>query len=542
MSFGCPVKEVQQRLQFASLTERTGKVTGAETTLRIRLRVGWLFAALALGTACSNMPERPLTPEVVALPAAADGLLADLVEDLGAELAQGQSAYWLVEDSEEALNTRLALLDSAVSSLDIQYFIWEPDPSGRFVFRRLLHAADRGVRIRLLMDDVTVSGRDHEFRALDGHPMIEVRLFNPWRARRPLLRVVEFMGRFGALNHRLHQKTVVADGRMALIGGRNIGDRYFGLYDDFVQNDLDILFAGPTIEPVIEDFDLYWNASEAYPVSGYLTRRRNEMSVAELVSFLDASVEEHRDHLATFALEPVDWTAWAEELRATYAAGTAEYYRDEPHVTERRPTQLDEQLREFLNRANEELIVSTAYLVPDQELIDQLAGLSARGVRVVVLTNSLQTNNHTFAHVAYKRWRRRLLEAGIELYELRPDADILADYAVPPAEPGFMGLHSKAAIVDGRWVFIGTPNIDPRSLVINTENGLAVDSGPLATELRALLLEATDLDNAWRVDFDDKQKLIWRGNPSALERQPANGFGQRIIEFLVNLLPLKKQA
>jgi putative cardiolipin synthase len=504
-------------------------------------RPGLLVTLLVALASCSELPPRPQTERVVALPRAADGPLSDFYAEIENRLDSDESAYWLIEQSKEALDTRLALFDSASSSLDVQYFIWEPDPSGRLLLRRLLHAADRGVRVRLLMDDISVTGRDREYRALDSHPMIEVRLFNPWRHRSRIARVVEYFARFPILNHRLHNKTVIADRHLALIGGRNIGDRYFGLYDDFVQNDLDILFAGPMADRVTEDFDRYWNAAESYSVAAYL-RREPKLTIAELEEYLDSVVDANRAHLSAFALEPADWTAWQAELLGTLAPGTGEYYYDWPQVSEARPNQLTKQLIEFISSAEKELIMSTAYLVPDRELVDELAALADRGVRVRLLTNSLQTNNHTIAHVAYKRWRRELLEAGAELYELRPDAHILDDYAVAPAEPGFLGLHSKAVIVDGRWSFVGTPNIDPRSLEINTENGVVVDSEMLAGELGALLSEAMLPVNSWRVRLDDAGKLRWYGNPSEHRRQPANGLGQRMLEFFVNLLPLKKQA
>jgi len=518
------------------------KLSGlSRQSIRI-LKTASIAAALLCLGGCSSLPTAPPSTVSYALPSSDTGPLAELSKEIGASMDADESAYWLIENSAEALNTRLALLDSAVASLDIQYFIWEDDESGRLLLRRLLHAADRGVRIRLLMDDITVNGRDHEYRALDSHQNIEVRLFNPWRLRSRAGRVVEFFGRFGTLNHRLHNKTIIADGHLGIIGGRNIGNRYFGLYDEFVQNDLDILFSGEMTREVIEDFDSYWNASESFALSDYLKPKQKDPSVAEFEAFLDGYIAESSHTLQSFPMRPVTWTEYLDELAGSFAAAPGEYLYDHPNVADTLPTQLYDQLKAFLNRAEHEIVLSTAYFVPDREFVDLLRSLRERGVRIVLLTNSLQTNNHTLAHVAYKRWRRSTLEAGIELFELRPDARLLGDYSVPPVEPGFMGLHSKAAIVDRRWAFVGTPNLDPRALYLNTENGIVIDSVQMAEELRTLLFNAMSPENAWHLELDARGKVIWNGSEEVLTRQPANGPAQRIVEFFINLLPLKKQA
>jgi putative cardiolipin synthase len=513
------------------------------TSISITAGIGRVVSAagLALLVACAQLPERQPTADVYALPRSQSGPLESLAAELSDTLEEGESAYWLVEESKEALDTRLAMFDSSVSSLDVQYFIWEDDASSRLLMRRLVHSADRGVRVRLLMDDVSVSGRDDEYQALDSHPSIEVRLFNPWRLRSKIARVPEFLLRFRTLNHRLHNKTIIADGHLALIGGRNIGDRYFGLYDVFVQNDLDILFAGPMVERVIDDFDRYWNASESFDVNTHV-RRDHGLTYEDFARSLDTVVEENRDLLRQFPLAPADWSGWRAGLLGDHSVGRGEYLFDLPGIATVPPTQLYSDFMEFIRRANEELIISTAYFVPDDELLAELASLVAQNVRVIVLTNSLQTNNHTTAHVAYKRWRRRVLDAGVELYELQPDAHLLDSYSVSPAEPGFLGLHSKAVIVDERWSFVGTPNVDPRSLLLNTENGVVVDSEELSGELRSLILETIRPVNSWRVAYDDRGRITWTGNPSTERRQPANGFAQRIVEFFVNLLPIKKQT
>ena len=350
------------------------------------------------------------------------------------------------------------------------------------------------------------------------------------------------MFRADALNHRLHNKIVIADGRLALLGGRNIGDRYFGLYDVFVQNDLDILFAGPMVDDAIESFDDFWNSDLAIPIDAHLRPRRATLSVDALRTKLRAELAEHATTLAALPVDRTDWTDWFLALREEFAAGPGEFVVDAPELPQSGPRHLASELADFLATTQRELVLSTAYLIPDDVMLETLADIVARGGRVMLLTNSMQSNNHMLAHVAYKRSRRELLRAGVELYELKPDAPLLERYAIPPVEPGFMGLHSKAAVVDGRWAFVGTPNLDPRSLVLNMESGVIVDSPELATQLRALIVEAADEHNAWRLRLDERGRLEWTSAEGTLTRQPADSIAQRIMQFIYTLLPIKDQA
>lgn len=501
-----------------------------------------LFTAAALLVGCATYPIGDPPRHTVAVAPAEDGAVTSFVRQVSTRLDARESAYWLVASSVDALASRLALLDSAQVSLDIQYFIWQDDVTGSLLLERLLAAADRGVRVRLLVDDISVFHQDARYAALAAHGRIEVRTFNPWRARTRVLRGFEYVSRMDMLNYRLHNKTIVADGRLAMLGGRNIGDRYFGVYDVFVQNDLDILFAGPIVDLAVTNFDTFWNSPLAVPIQGYLRPRRKRMTLEDLRGELAASTANNADTLALFPIDQTDWRAWlAARSNPITAMGRGELIEDLP-VTQAAPTQLKEELKAFLTRAQREIIVSTAYLIPDEEMRALLSEIAARGVRIVILTNSLQSNNHMLAHVAYKRYRKELLRDGIELYELKPDGPLLDRYGVAPAKPGFMGLHSKAAVIDGRWAFVGTPNLDPRSLDLNAESGIIVDSPQLAKDLSALILEAANEHNAWRVLLDDRGRLEWVSAEGTLKHQPANGPGQRIIEFLYTLLPIKDQA
>ena len=501
-----------------------------------------VVSALIGLNACVLAPAGDALPPSAALPPAAEGMLGEYGERIEQRLAPDESAFWLLDRADFSLTTRLALVDQAVASLDIQYFIWEKDPSSRLLSRRLLHAAERGVRVRLLLDDLTLSGHESEFAALGMHPNIEVRTFNPFSNRTVFGRVAEFVFRFGRLNHRMHNKTVLADGRFAIIGGRNIGDRYFGVYDDFVQNDLDIMAAGPIVADVAASFDLYWNSMHSYPLEVVAPRRSAKGNLAGVTELTETSYLRAETRLQAFALEPKDWRDHFESLVASLAAGVGVYAEDRPSFDDGGPEEFYGHFKEFVARAHEKLLISSPYLIPDEQFAEQLEALEARGVRVVILTNSLASNNHIIAHTGYKHWRKRLLRSGIELYESRADSGAIDYYTTPPTEPGFLGLHSKAAVIDDRLTFVGSPNVDPRSMILNTENGFFVDSPELAARVTALIERDMQPANAWHVTLNERGALRWTSERGTVVRQPALGLRQRIVEFFINLLPLKQQA
>jgi putative cardiolipin synthase len=524
------------------------KVLTVLRPVRVSVGVSWrvpaLGAVLSIVLAgCSVLPTRVAVVPENALPAARYGSLADYAGRIEAMLSSGESAHWLLDLNRLAFAARLALADEAANTLDVQYFIWQDDASGQLLTRRLLAAADRGVKVRLLLDDFTVSSGRGDIIKLDAHPGIEVRTFNPWATRGSRIgTAVEFLTRAYELNRRMHNKSFIADKRFAIIGGRNIGDRYFGVYRPFVQNDLDQLMAGPVVEEVVHTFDEYWNSDHTFPVALFARDDRPQESIDATRRDLDAAVQEGAAVLNSFPLEPSDWSDYLEELVDTFAVGRAELLWESPDIFDPTRERLYTKFKELVASAQHEVLISSPYFIPDEEFRDLLRRLVARGVRVAVLTNSLATNNHVVAHTGYRRWRREILAAGVELYELRADAAALALYVTPPAEPRALGLHTKAVVVDGERVFVGSPNVDPRSMVLNTEIGVEAESDELARRVSALIVRDMAPENAWHVTMDEEGWLTWSNGEQVLRRQPAKGFRQRATEFLLNLVPLKKQA
>lgn len=478
-----------------------------------------------------------------ALPAARYGSLADFAGRIEAMLGAGQSAHWLLDRNELALSARLALADEAAVSLDLQYFIWQSDATGHLLSDRILHAAERGVKVRILIDDFGVSGRGGDVLRLDAHPGIEVRVFNPWATRGMRLgTTTEFLTRAYTLNRRMHNKTFIADGRFAVLGGRNIGDRYFGLYHSFVQNDLDLMVAGPVAHEVIASFDDYWNSEHSYPIASFERDQRPHEPIEATQAAFHETIAEQAELLGAFAPEPTDWSPYLEELVATFAPATSELLWESPDVLNPSRPRLYEDFKALVASARSEVMISSPYFIPDDEFRELLRSLVAKGVRVVVLTNSLTTNNHVVAHTGYRRLRREVLASGVEIYELRGDAAALPAYVTPPGTAKRLGLHSKAVVVDGERAFVGSPNVDPRSMVLNTEIGVVGDGPEFAARVAALIERDIAPANAWRVTMDSEGWLRWTNADEVVRRQPAKGFGQRAIEFLLNLLPIKDQA
>jgi len=513
----------------------------AVLTLRL---VTMLAIAFAIDGCAQKLPrDVPPPPDQVASPQAETGVLDAIGDAVDTELPPGHSGYWLLDENEMALNTRLAVIDHAVSSLDVQYFIWQGDETGVLFGERLLEAADRGVHVRILVDDMALNGSNAGITGLDYHPNIEVRIYNPWDTRNSTMRkATEFMGDAGRLNQRMHNKILAADNRFVIIGGRNIGNRYFGLYDAYVQNDLDVLIAGPLVAQISGMFDVYWNSDTLYPGSAFALGEDPEELYNSLRTRVDEFVAENEELLKSFDVARHDWREKLDGFIERMATGPGVLYFDPPEIDRDSEERLEDQMQGTMTGfAEEEYLIASAYFIPDEAIITAIQDMTDRGVRVSILTNSLASNNNTVAHTGFKHWRDEVLKAGAELYELRHDAELKSFYDTPPVEAEFVGLHKKAAVIDRKRVWIGSLNLDPRSLDINTEMAIVIDSEKLAGEMVDLLKRDMAPENAWHVKFDKDGELIWVNSDETVTRQPAQSFQQRFQDALLNLIPIKDQ-
>ena len=503
-----------------------------------------VLAALLLLTACTVTP-RTVTkakPAFAAAPAQS-GIIAEVEAGLQARHGREVSGFRLLDSNADGLEWRLALIDSAQKSLDLQYYLWYGDQSGLLLMHRTIAAANRGVKVRILIDDLdtilrdaaTPELRDHPFAAINSHPNIEIRLFNPWNARLLLGRAYELLSEMERLNQRMHNKQLVADNRAAIIGGRNLGDEYLGLNSNFNFHDLDVLGVGPVARQSSAIFDRFWNSAWVMPV----TALQEPLADDEIDALRGQMLTELRSSaaLAGTPLDPVDWSGAWRDFAEGMSVGTSRTFTDTPDedaVVHHMP----DAIRDLLATADHELLITNAYIIPEQKFVDRLAAMHGKGVKVGVLTNSLATHDVPAVNSHYKQWREPLIRAGAELYEMRPDAEIrqeIADRA--PVTAGFMGLHTKAIVVDRQRSFIGSMNLDPRSSEINSEMGVVIDSPDLAEKLAGVMQRNMMPENSWHVLLSPDGELRWISAEEVLDIQPARDWLQRVADEFFMLFP-----
>ena len=469
-----------------------------------------------------------------ASPPASSGPLAAIADRIHASSGAEYSGFHLLDGSQESLAWRLALIDSAVSSIDIMTYLWYPDASGRLVLERAVLAAHRGVRVRLVVDDLMTMGQEQLFADLDRHPNIELRLFNPWKKRGLVSRGGEMIAEMERLNTRMHDKLLIADGRAAIIGGRNIGDHYFGLNKNYNFHDLDVLAIGEMALQSNGMFDEFWNSEWVASAQQLTTQPDPERAAASWAKLQKKNRD--AEELSSFPLEAKDWSEEFAALEPQLHPGTGELIYDT--VTAEGVTQsMVGQMFAIFNRAQEELLITNAYIIPGERGMAFLDALNDRGVDVRILTNSLASHDVPAVNSHYEPWRDDILRTGTKLFELRADAAIQSIVDVPPVSAKFVGLHTKASVSDGRLVFIGSMNLDPRSGAINTEMGAVIDSPGLGGEVRELMLRDMGPDNAWEVSLTDSDRLQWTNSDETVSRQPTRGFLQHVMNAIFKVVP-----
>jgi cardiolipin synthase C len=505
----------------------------------------WLVAAAAVALAgCAGLAPRPELPEDRALPPGEDTLLDTTIAAAEGH-RPGQSGFRLVIEGPEAFAIRARTAQAAGRSLDVQTYIWHNDLTGAVLAWNLVEAADRGVRVRLLVDDWDAREYKYEFAGLDAHPNIEVRLFNPFASRTGTLSLAaEVIGDFGRLNRRMHNKSWIADNRIAIVGGRNLGDEYFGASEDVNFVDLDFAMIGPVVREASTSFDRYWNSAAAYPISalapgavtpGALATLR-ERAAAQLPAFEGTKfARELRENDAVQRLVAGDWTMlWVSGFR--FVADDPEKVRGEGSGLA--GSQVLEHLAPAIGGATRELTVISPYFVPGKAGTEALVRIASNGVKVRVLTNSLAANDVAAVYGGYSRWRKTLLKGGVELWELKP----LPGTTNQSSLFGSSGasLHTKSLAVDGKTVFVGSFNLDPRSASLNTEQGVFVDSEELAAQLEELFALDSSGKRAWKVTLDGGS-IRWTDDQGTYSRTPQASAWRKFQAWLANVLPVESQ-
>ena len=454
---------------------------------------------------------------------------------------QGRSGFRLLSDSSEAFTARAELIRNAQSSLDLQYYIVHDGISTRILVSELLNAADRGVRVRILLDDTTSDGLDRIIATLAAHPKIQIRVFNPLHLGRSTV-VTRTMGRFFNMSQqhrRMHNKLWVADNSAAIVGGRNLGDEYFDAEPNLNFTDIDMLSVGPVAEQLGHSFDQYWNSALSKPIEQFLSTKPTAKDLRNTRTRLDESLEETRKQNQALYQQLMAYTShprldvWRRELiwawnQALWDAPSKVLADGEPdpHL------QLTTQLAPELNRVSKELIMVSPYIVPAQPGLVYLTGRADAGVSVSLLTNSLEATDVPATHGGYAPYRKALLEHGVHLFELRRQPGDNGNGGSGPrlfhsgsSHSSESSLHSKAMIFDRQKAFIGSFNFDPRSILWNTEVGVLVDNPQLAGRVRELALEGMAPPLSYQARLE-KGQIVWvtedDGKQHTLTKEPGS--------------------
>jgi putative cardiolipin synthase len=501
-----------------------------------------LCGALLLLTGCATShPPAVRPPRADAPLPATHGPLASLDTRFRAEHDGSAGGFLLLQRNEDALQWRIALVDAAVQSLDLQYYIWWGDESGDLLMKHVVDAADRGVRVRLILDDVSTllksksrhENQDWATAKLDAHPNIQVRLFNASHSRSLMARSFEFLAHSDQLNQRMHNKVMIADNRAMIVGGRNIGNEYFGLSQKSNFLDLDVLGVGEVAQQASGVFDRFWNSTWVTPVA--------TLKLGATTQDLRADAPQVRNELET--ADSVDHFALDREksplagLLQTLRPGNSQMLSDklDEDVVEH---QMAPAIRALMLSAQRELLITNSYVIPDDGMVQLFHELTSRGVRIRILTNSLASLDVPAVNSHYKTWRRRLLDAGVDLYEMRADAAVEATLAdTPPTHAAYMGLHVKSMVVDRQTVFVGSMNLDPRSSSLNSEMGVVIHSPSLASELADYTEQEMLPANSWRLSLDTRGDISWTDAVETIYRQPARSGWQRVEGELFMILP-----
>ncbi len=504
-----------------------------------------LLLLLLATSACTSLPDNP-----DARPTHRCNDSFHLSNDFYREASQGKlppSRFLAVDTSREALEWRLAMIDQSRKTLDIQYFLWYMDDLGKLFLQHVLEAADRGVKVRLLLDDLETAGITREARLLLSHPNIQVRIYNPFVMRDSgwFGRSIELLSTLPRLTHRMHNKVILMDGSVAIVGGRNISGEYFGMASVHDYRDFDLLAMGPVLQGVKNSIEVIWNSEWAFDARRFYIPFATDAEYRQVREELQNHIRKMENIAKIYRLSPAQWLQRLDEVRDRIisAPGITIYDCPPPVVYRPRVSQSSDALKKILQHAQKEVIIVSPYVVPLKKHNKWLREMKKRKVKIRFLTNSLASNDAMYAAGGYNLLRKDILAMGVELHELKPHAEIWKESRIKYSRATYLSLHAKIIIVDQRWVYVGSVNFDPRSTGLNTELGFLVDSKALAGDIYGIIKDEFEPQNSWRVElytpgpdeWDDpdweyveSRKLRWVAGKEVLEEEPALNMIQRL--------------
>jgi putative cardiolipin synthase len=455
-----------------------------------------------------------------------------------------ESSFLTVNRSIEALEWRQAMADKAEHTLDIQYFLWQNDDTGLLLISHVLAAADRGVRVRLLMDDFLSHEWSRKAIILNSHPEIEIRVFNPFKKMRGSMgqRAFELFTDLDRLNHRMHNKLFLSDQRVAMIGGRNIGNDYFGAGKKYSYRDYDLIAMGPVVEELVDSFETFWNSAWSYPLKT-LEPVETSKDINELRNQLADTVSSSKLLAAEFQVAPRDWSDLINAAKERVITGRARVLFDCPPSYDDRqfPVQTAFTLKKVSLNAEQEILIISPYVVPLEQLFDHFRQAIDQGKNVRIYTNSMASSDHTYAFSGYAKHRPELLSIGVMLRELKPDAAISEIHLTPSSTSKYLSMHAKLVVFDQQRIYIGSMNLDPRSGHWNTELGLLIDSPELAVQIYEDFSGDFHPESTWLVEMRDqegRQQTYWVDREREITKEPSRSLGQNIASWFYSLFPL----
>ncbi|TVU66098.1 phospholipase D family protein [Vibrio atlanticus] len=503
-------------------------------------RISLTLVLVAILGGCSSLPEgidHPTEPQTSPEPSTLSVLASEYQPEA---LEQATTAVRLQESGWDALAQRLALVESAEHTIDIQYYIWNSDVSGSYLASRLLAAAERGVKVRVMLDDINLNEREGLLSALDAHPNVEIRIFNPTPTRRGFSKWLSFVGDFSRLNRRMHNKSFTVDGTLSVVGGRNIGDEYFDLSDEINFRDRDVLVMGSVVTTIQTSFIEYWNSRWSYPVDMLGDEEQPDISLMD-----DIAVP----HYQNYPELPVDSKSSTQLLKGVLSQMTwvnARFVYDPPVPIDSDDTNLPKAtavlLADLASKSEDEILLESAYLVFDDGQLDEWQSLSNNSVEIKALTNSMASNDLVSNHSAYAGRRSDMLEHGIDLFELKPESKLCEEStkdATKCAPETAYGLHAKSVVFDRSIASIGSFNFNLRSTYLNTESVLIIENKVIAGTLAETIEQAMNEDNSWRLELEDGD-VYWYSGEQSWDSEPETGKWERMQSGFLQLLPIEK--
>ena len=504
------------------------------------LSTALLLSALLGG--CAELPSLAGRAPSVTLLDTSDTKLAQAIMPLAAQHPDVSGIYAL-SDGRDAFAARALLAAAAQRTLDVQYYIWHKDITGTLLFDALRQAAERGVRVRLLLDDNNTAELDDTLALLARQPNLEIRLFNPFALRSP--RALGFLTDFSRLNRRMHNKSFTADNQATIVGGRNVGDEYFGAAGDVLFADLDVLVIGPVVGAVSHDFDRYWNSPSAYPATS-LIKPPKTGDAGEIAAEADRIDDTEAAEEYVRAMRTSPFVQQLIERQLPFEWAPTRLVSDDPAkvLDKARPgSGVAANLKSLLGVPNKELDLVSPYFVPGKSGTQAFAELAKEGVNVRILTNALEATDVAAVHAGYAKWRKPLLQAGVTLYESRRSWDENdAREKTGRFGSSASSLHAKTFAVDDQRIFVGSFNFDPRSIDLNTEMGLVIDSPVLAGKL-GQAMRGTIPQRAYQVLLKPDGSLYWiardaNGGITRYDTEPGTSVWKRMGVSILSVLPI----